>query len=460
METPTRVRRGRVGIAMWMALAGLLLAEALSPGGALPLLGIERSRIERIAADRADAADVGPRSVQDPVRAYLDAAFGALAGRAPTPDEVEQWRFAAEVGDLGSVSNALAVSDEWAGARISELYEGALGRPADPEGQAHWVARVTAGDDTLEAVAGRLYGSTEYYVAAGSTAQGFVDHLYQDLLGRTGDPAGRSFWAQQVAAGRSRASVAATFYASVEARTARVEKLYESVLDRPADPGGAATWVPRVRQAGDVALASALASSAEFFEQATGVAPVKKLPRGRATGFQPFAAAGNLVLDHPAAVVDAIGFHQSGHATARPLRARPTAVNPSLLWNRGRGTDPWSAADIVVPPDTEIRSPVTGTVVQAGQYQLYCKYLDERLVIQPDGHPGRLVTMLHITGLRVRPGDRLDAGMTVVAARSTVLPFASQVERLSDESPWPHVHVEVLEQQPAAAPPAPPAATC
>jgi hypothetical protein len=51
--------------------------------------------------------------------------------------------------------------------------------------------------------------------------------------------------------------------------------------------------------------------------------------------------------------------------------------------------------------------------------------------------------MLHIDGVRVRPGARVQAGVTVVAPRATRLPFASQVEEGSYRPAWPHVHIEI-----------------
>jgi hypothetical protein len=53
--------------------------------------------------------------------------------------------------------------------------------------------------------------------------------------------------------------------------------------------------------------------------------------------------------------------------------------------------------------------------------------------------------VLHMTGLRVRPGDRVVAGETVLADRAHKLPFESQVDEITAEPAWPHVHVEVVD---------------
>jgi hypothetical protein len=160
----------------------------------------------------------------------------------------------------------------------------------------------------------------------------------------------------------------------------------------------------------------------------------------------PFASVGGVLLVHPAAQVERVGFHQSNHEGAQQLDVATTAVVPTTLEARGRLTGDRTAADVVVEPAAELRSPVTGHVKRAGGYTLYCKYHDEYLVVAPDGHPSWEVKLLHITGLQVKAGDRVVAGETVVAAHATQLPFESQVDEVAGVAPaWPHVHIEVVD---------------
>ena len=58
---------------------------------------------------------------------------------------------------------------------------------------------------------------------------------------------------------------------------------------------------------------------------------------------------------------------------------------------------------------------MTGSVLRAGRYTLYCDYRDDFVVIEPDEHPGWEVKVLHISGVRVSGGDRVVAGETVIA---------------------------------------------
>lgn len=178
-------------------------------------------------------------------------------------------------------------------------------------------------------------------------------------------------------------------------------------------------------------------------------APVAKpMADGRTaydTAYVPFAEVGGITLHHPSKVVEAIGFHQSNHEGAREQAVAKTAAGPVLLGDRGRLSGRHSAADVVVAPDVEIRSPVTGVVIRAGTYTLYCDHLDDYVVIAPDANPAWEVKVLHIDGVVVAAGDRVRAGSTMIAPRATVLPFRSQVDGHTASPAWPHTHIEVVD---------------
>jgi len=161
--------------------------------------------------------------------------------------------------------------------------------------------------------------------------------------------------------------------------------------------------------------------------------------------YEPFAAIDELTLVHPAARVEHIGLHQSGHDGARLMTLLGIDTAATTMESRGRQTLSRTAADIVVDPDAEIRAPVTGTVLSAGTYVLYCEYSDDFVYIEPDDRPGWQVKMFHIDGVEVVPGQRVEAGVTVLAGRATVLPFESQVDEHTAEPSWPHVHLEVVD---------------
>lgn len=160
----------------------------------------------------------------------------------------------------------------------------------------------------------------------------------------------------------------------------------------------------------------------------------------------PMATAAGITLVHPSSRVERVGFHQSNHEGAQPLATLPTAVVPTTLEARERLTSAQTAADVVIDPAVEVRSPVTGRVKRSGTYTLYCKYSDDYAVIAPDANPEWEVKILHIDGVSVRRGDRVEAGVTVIARGPTPLPFESQVDELRTVEPaWPHVHIEVVD---------------
>jgi hypothetical protein len=159
----------------------------------------------------------------------------------------------------------------------------------------------------------------------------------------------------------------------------------------------------------------------------------------------PFAVGGDVTLHYPSSRVEHVGFHQSNDEGSQHLEALP-GVDATTLEDRERGTDRQGSADVVVDPDSEIRAPVSGTVISSGSYVLYCDEYDDFINIEPDDHPGWKVRILHITGLDVANGDRVEAGVTVVAPHARQLPFASQVDDIRTADPaWPHVHMEVVD---------------
>ncbi|MGQ0680087.1 MAG: hypothetical protein ACT4OM_10635 [Actinomycetota bacterium] len=160
----------------------------------------------------------------------------------------------------------------------------------------------------------------------------------------------------------------------------------------------------------------------------------------------PFATAGGITLLHPSNRVERVAFHESNHDGARQMEVLPSAIDPSILESRQRGTGSMTAADIVVQPKIQIRAPVTGTVKRGGSYVLYCDNRDFFVVIEPDDRPGWEVKVLHLTGIEVKAGDRVSAGETIIAPGPRILPFESQVDEISAAGvAWPHVHIEVVD---------------
>lgn len=199
---------------------------------------------------------------------YIDAVYQLFVRRAPTADEIDRHCAAVQRGERSALTKALAVSDEWAGVQINQLYRKILGRDADAGGRSYWLSQVQRGL-RIEDIAAQFYGSAEYFNDNGGTNRSFVEALYTDLLGRTADARGRDHWASQLDARRlTRQQVAAAFYASIESRTDRVNRLFLQVLGRSPDAAGRDYWTGQLRTLGDVTLAAWLAASQEYYDKA------------------------------------------------------------------------------------------------------------------------------------------------------------------------------------------------
>ncbi len=165
-----------------------------------------------------------------------------------------------------------------------------------------------------------------------------------------------------------------------------------------------------------------------------------------------YATAAGIELRLPSRAVELIGFHQSGHFGAAQQDARSIGTPMLTLPSRGRGTGLRSAADVVAALGEPVISPVTGRVKKAQGYALYCRHPDDYVVIAPDARPSWEVKVLHISGLLVRPGDRVEAGRTLIAQGPRLLPFASQVDVHSRLARPAHVHIEVVDPSKPAGP--------
>lgn len=174
--------------------------------------------------------------------------------------------------------------------------------------------------------------------------------------------------------------------------------------------------------------------------------------------FPLFAQVGGIQLRLVADDTVAVAFHEAsrnGAAALRPTgtcavcRNRTKFSPPSreghlryiVMDSRGRSSPATSAVDIALRTGTTVFAPVNGTVRNVKRYRLYRRYPDVRVAMAPDADPGRRVVLIHLRGVTLRRGDRVDASMTVIG-RVRSFPFDSQVERYVRGS-FPHVHLEV-----------------
>lgn len=79
---------------------------------------------------------------------------------------------------------------------IQKLYVAYFTRPADPAGLAYWETVVEGTNGNTTAVSAAFAASAEYQAEyAGLTNSQIVNKVYQNLFGRSAEPAGQSYWA-------------------------------------------------------------------------------------------------------------------------------------------------------------------------------------------------------------------------------------------------------------------------
>ena len=177
-----------------------------------------------------------------------------------------------------------------------------------------------------------------------------------------------------------------------------------------------------------------------------------------------FAVSDGVRLRMPSPDAVAVAFHEASYDDATGLRPVGVCALCRNRWKfrppppqredlayivtdtRGRSTPATSAVDVVLPAGTVLLSPVTGTVTSVRHYRLYTRYPDVRIEVRPDAAPDRRMVMLHLAGVRVAVGERVEASVTPVGVPRGFR-FESQVDRYVPGG-HPHVHIEV--KDPAA----------
>lgn len=176
-----------------------------------------------------------------------------------------------------------------------------------------------------------------------------------------------------------------------------------------------------------------------------------------------FASAQDLTLQPPAARVAGYAYHESLFDTAMPLVPQgrpkkidnPTFVRPPnadgpryiIMASRGRPTGPSTGVDIVLDPGEQVVAPVSGEVVDASQYELYCTTPDRRVIIKPDQAPERRVVIFHLDKVAVVEGQQVVAGQTLLGEPRIFNPHSAQYDSYVAGG-RPHVHLEV-EREPS-----------
>jgi len=96
--------------------------------------------------------------------------------------------------------------------QIIELYIGTFNRSPDAQGLAYWVSNVETSNWSIENVAMSMFDSEEVAEKYPTTLTNkeFLNQVYQNILGRTGDAAGIEYWLAEMANGIQRSQMVIT----------------------------------------------------------------------------------------------------------------------------------------------------------------------------------------------------------------------------------------------------------
>jgi hypothetical protein len=124
---------------------------------------------------------------------------------------------------------------------LARLYFGAFDRVPDRDGLAYWITQVKEGM-SLSSIARSFVTSTEFQQKYSSVDNGqFLDLVYQNVLHRPADAAGKAYWTNQLISGFNRGDLLASFTESTEFKAASQNKValtldFVGLLGRAPDP--------------------------------------------------------------------------------------------------------------------------------------------------------------------------------------------------------------------------------
>jgi hypothetical protein len=195
---------------------------------------------------------------------YVNSLYGLLLNRAVDSQSPFWVNLLNNGASPAFVVRAIEGSTEFITNEVALVYQTYLHRAPDPTSQ-FFVSLLQAGA-SIDQVAAAITGSPEYSALNGGTNSGFLNALYQEVLGRAGDAAGLAYWQQLLAGGVSLGAVTTAFFTSTEYRADLVQANYQNFLRRQAAADEQAIWLQALatgKQSEDV-LAGILGSPEGF----------------------------------------------------------------------------------------------------------------------------------------------------------------------------------------------------
>ena len=199
--------------------------------------------------------------------AFVTRQYQDFLGRKPSPFELATDVQAIELGDStpAEVIDKVVFNPQRQGQRspIIRLYRAFFKRAPDHSGLDYWVGKRTTGTTTLNDIAAKFAGSSEFKTKYGTVSNPqFLDLIYDNLFDRSPDPSGKAYWTKKLNEGMSRGKVMVQFSESEEYRNRSrgvviAADVRDDMLDNPGTADTVDVWGAHIQKnglAGNMAL--------------------------------------------------------------------------------------------------------------------------------------------------------------------------------------------------------------
>lgn len=323
------------------ALSLVLTLSVLSSVG-FPALAAENSTLDNSVAQTLvlNASDYSSVVYPANVDGFLMRLYNLVMQRDYDLNGINYWKDKLQSGSMNASNVArfffscnefydLNYSNE---EYVDVLYKVFFNRNADTNGKNYWLSQLKSGKSQRYVLEGFINSQewadtcAKFGVVSGTSIKAnvtivpsagvtaFVKSLYSDVLGRSPDPNGLSYWTNELAYMRKSAKdVAAGFFFSPEFitayRTMSPEKVvsifYNVFLGRNPDSAGKDFWVGQIRSGKSLNfIYNGFVGSAEFARKCTSMGVLVNMPSATPVYSQPERVTSSTPTATPAPTVD------------------------------------------------------------------------------------------------------------------------------------------------------------